>query len=805
MDNPQFNVVVDGTVLDGFETAEVLLQLQQHLKLPEAKATLLIAGKSVTVKRAVDAAVATTFCNRLRALGVNAQVKAVAEPIAAASSVAAENASVKVAPSSQPSTPRYRTQHYFSNSALTAKDTRNSSAFNRAVLRASIACINTLSAYGLLTLFGVGLFLYYLISHAYLLVAPPIVFSATVYIVVSVVLAFIAALLLRPFLPLQRETLTEHLLSPIQDPALFAFTSQLCEQLARKPPEEIVLTTATTHATSLVPGFKNLKAGNYRLTLSLPALENSTLNQFAGLLAADLATQAKPSMLRYRWLANHLSKRFDACTTNQDWLGQRIAMLAQAAPPKLASPLRFLGKVFEFANQYLQKFSAHIQRIDEKLQRPLLEEQDRYCALVSGSNDFSDLMIFHARLKLAAEHANAKNLEDRIDGGLVDDLPALIKHYYEGSDENFPRTLQRKWEAETTPRRNEPPIMRERIEHVVNAAKTGIINDEQSTLCLLQQRDESSRRTTLDHYRNKRLSFDADQLLPVDKLTYAATQDILQRQQAEIYFNGWFKPFRFWSLADYQLIRDMPLQDAAMQLSVCVNEIRRLTPDRAKLLAEYERLQNQLREILIAQHVLAAGKKFSFRYINYDGTTLTPVLEDRQREIGIVTDKLLQQEVVMGGRITLGLRLSGQDEREVVELHDTLRMLHDIGARLHKLSLDCIQLEQLLQRQQMREADYTLPIKKIETKINDASTLLIMRLSDIPYPLEGRHHSMKSFVESALSQPAAKHHSPTLQRVLRLIDILYHVNEKLSRQAADYGAIAEEAYRIEPIRLIPSD
>jgi hypothetical protein len=108
-----------------------------------------------------------------------------------------------------------------------------------------------------------------------------------------------------------------------------------------------------------------------------------------------------------------------------------------------------------------------------------------------------------------------------------------------------------------------------------------------------------------------------------------------------------------------------------------------------------------------------------------------------------------------------------------------------------------------LQRQyQLREADYSLPIKKLETKINDASTLLIVRLNDIPYPLDQRHRSLKSFVEAALAPPSAQPRSPILQRAQRLLDVLYHVNEKLSRQAADYGTIAEEAYRIEPIKLI---
>jgi hypothetical protein len=799
MDSPQFNVIVDGNLLDGFEAGAVLQQLQQKLKLPETKAQLLIAGKNVTVKRAVEEAIANAYCQRLRSLGVNARV----ETNTASTSATVSSALTK----SIAATPISRQiKRYFSDTALGANETNNSSSFKRAVTRAGLAVSAIIFAYGLLALFSVGLFLFYLISHAYLLVAPPILFSATVYFIVSIALAAVSILLLRPLLPQQQKIDMETVLSPVQEPALFDFIAQLCDKLAVKRPEEITLNATAANTTSLLSGFKNFLHGDYRLTLSLPTLENSSLNQFAGILAADLATQAKLPLLRYGSITETARRQLDTCLINRDWLALHTEKLGRKLPSKLMRAYDIARKIIEQSDRYLQKISDRMISIDTKLQRPLLQEQDRYHALIAGSKNFADLMIFRARLAAAIGDANEKNLEDRVEGGLVDDLPGLIKHYYDGAEENFAVTTQRKWDAETTPRRNAPPIARERIEYVANLAKTGMIDDAQPALSLLQYRDELARKTTLNTYRNAGVRFDAANLIPVDELTYAATQDILQRQQAAIYFNDWFRPFRFWSLADYKLISDMPLQDAAAQLSVCVNEIRRLTPDRAKLLSEYERLHNQLREILLAQHVLAAGKKYSFRYLRYDGTTLAPVLDERQKDIASIVEKLSQQEIVMGGRITLGLRLSGQAEREVHELHDALRLLHDIGARLYKLTLDCYQLEQLLQRHyELHEADYSLPIKKLEIKINDACMLLIVRLGDIPYPLDSRHLSLKSFVEVILSQPIDEKLSPILQRAKRLIDILHRVNEKLSRQAADYGAIAEEAYRIEPIKLVGNE
>ena len=819
MDSPQCNVVVDGTVLDGFDAGTVATQLQQQLKLAKPLALALVANKIITVKRNIDAATANTYCTRLRELGVSARVEIAAAGLTgagatendastptAATGMATANDAEPVTPTEAAATSATDAQtHYFPATPLAAADIKTTSAFRRGVTRAALAC--TLTVLGYLALAGVGVifFLFYLVRSAYLFTSP-VLLSTTAYLVSVLLLAILVALLLRPLLSRRRESDAGIQVSPLQQPELFACVAQLCDMLQLPVPQQIAVSTATTNSVALLPGLKNLWRGEYRLTLSLPAMENGSFSQFAAVLAADLATQTYLPLLRYRHLAAGAGARLADCLANRDRLGGGLARLTQAAPAKLKGVLEIGKQIVEQANSGLRKIAARLQRIETRLQNALLHEQDRYSALLAGSEHFAALLVFRARLEAAARDAVDKNLEDRLEGGLVDDLPALIRHYCDGTDENFTRELQREWADAITPRRGEAPLVRERIERVTQSAQPGIVITQQPARALLQQRDDIAQRATLAAYTSAGLHYDRDTLLPVEDLTYAATQDMLLRQQAAVYFNGWFQPFRFWNLADYKLIRDMPSQDAAAQLSVCVNEIRRLTPDRARLLAEYERVHNQLREILLAQHVLAAGKKFAFRYISYDGTSLAPELEQRQQQLAAIMEKLAQQETVMGGRITLGLRLSGQDENAVQELHDTLRLLHGSSARLHKIALDCYQLEQLLQRHhQVREADYSQPIKKLETKIDDTCTLLMVRLNDIPYPLDPRHRSLKSFIEAALEQPADNARSPALQRAQRLLNLLYHVNEKLSRQAADYGTIAEEAYRIEPIKLIGNE
>lgn len=781
MSSEQFNVVVDGQLLPGFDHDTVLVQLQHQLKVADVNARQLLAGNRVTVKRNVTAAVGDAYCAKLRALGVSAQ------------RVAAMNGEAITADAA--------VIDYFSGLPQPLPTSDNRGEFNRAHYRATAQLLGIVASHALVTLLALLATLFYLIHFGYLLTAPPVLFSAPLFLLPLIALLGLCALLLRPWLPTNTASAAAVAVTRAQQPQLFALIEQLCAALAVNTPTEIALSAQTENTVATLPGWKNWWHDNYRLTLGLPALQASDVALYTGMLAGALRTGATKNGLRYSILLEQIRHRNASCIKGEDWLQRYLAVLqtrAERAAPFFAA----LRKWVEQSNRFLRYFATRAEGVNTRFARALLHERDRYLSLIAGSAALPCALLIEEKLRVAATDAHAKNTEDRLDAGFVDNLPALIQHYYENYDEQFERELHRRWDSENTPRRDAPPIERERIEQLT--AEPGAIDNNDPALTLLKNADKIATAVTQQMYRAAGYAFSIDTLLATESLTHAATQDILQRQQAVVYFNNWLKPFRFWKLAEYQLIRDMPLQDAAEQLSVCVNEIRRLSPDRFKLLSEYERTQNQLFELLIAQHVVAAGKTFSFRYQNYDGAPLQALLDERQQHLAILADKLAMQETVMGGRITLGLRLCGQAEHDVVKLHDTLRLINDIAARLQKLQLDVYQLEQLLPRHyQQREADYALPIKRLEEKIADASLLLLVRLGDIPCPLDTRHESLRSYVEAALDKPVSgSSESATATRARRLLDIIFAINDKLSLLAADYGTIAEEAYRIEPIKLV---
>ena len=783
MNDAQFDVIVDGQPLPEFDATLVLAQLQQQLKLPEAKARQLLAAKAVVVKRAVSCEIAQAYCRRLLAIGVATRVMPTATTSSSPAAVVTTN--------------------YFESHPVPLTAARASSIFSRELWWASLRASMVLGGYMAMTLAVILLLVGYLFHFSYLLVTPPLLFSICVFIIPLLGLGLLVALLLRPLLPLQTRTEATHALDRTEQPQLFAFIDSLCASLAVPTPQQISLSVSERNDVALVRGINNFFRGTYRLTLSLPLLDAAPLNEFAATLAGDIATQAKWPALYYRLLRQRTLTRIAVCTAGNDWLQRRCTALSRRCDH---TRFKFMRAVLHYlmlqSNRSLQQIVQRFEHIDLQFIRARQFEHDRYRALIGGVAVVTKILVLESKLERAVADAEALNRQQLDTGKLVDDFPALVNHYFVSLDDGFSRQLKKLWETQTISRRREPAIARERIEHSWTAKNVAIVVNDEPAAVLLQQRSEWARRITVAHYRELGWPVNPDNLLAVDDLTYAATQDILQRQQAEVYFNNWLRPFRFWSLADYQLIRDMPLQDAAQQLNVCINEIRRLTPDRAKLLAEYQRLNQQIQEILLGQHVLAVGKKFAFRYVAYDGTTLQPILEEKQQLLTKVLEQLSMQETVMGGRITLGFRLCGQAERDVELLHDALRLLHDCGARLDKLALDAYQLEQLLGRHyRQREADYSAAIKRLEQKIDDTLMLLLARLSSITDPLDPAHHPLKYRLDAELLK-IAEGKDAILQRARCTLDTLYGLNEKLSLLAADYGTTAEEAYRIEPIKLI---
>jgi hypothetical protein len=796
MSEPLFHVIADGRPAPGFDSATVAQRLSEQLKLAPAQAQRLLGGQPIVAKRAVTRAIADKYCARLGALGVQVHIEAHTET---------QPSPATATPSPPADWPELN--DFFAGIVIPAPCTHSSARYLQQLFSASAQTLGIVFGYSCIVFITAAIFIFFTWHFSYLLSAPPLLFSLPVFIIPWLTLLFAVVFLLRPFFPQDHiASITAPLHAHLQ-PQLFHWLAELCERIEVAMPAEVSIHTQVVDEVTPHKGAAAFLHGRYSLKLSLPLLDNNTLCNSTALLAATLGTQVKPAALRCHRLQGIVSARSSACLENRDWLNKKLAQLeshfASKGPTgtKLSPLFGFLKKIIMQHNRLLTRFSQQLTSVQQHLARHRMLEADRLQTLLIGADNFSESLIRQHKLESAYREADLLNREDRIDGGLVADMPALIRFYVENFDPKAEQLLRKEWReiqgGETL------PTAGERIDAAQKCKTGAVLTSTLPAMTLLKNPAALAQQVTRTLYTELDLAFEAEKLSPVDDIIFVASENLLHKQQAALYFNNWFKPFRFWRVADYALIRDMAVNDAAQQLSVCVNEIRRLTPDRMRLLNEYERLQNQINELLLGQMVLAQGRSFQFRYVVYDGTNLQPLLEERQQQMLKVMEQLATQETIMGGRIALGLRLSGQAPTDAESLHKALQLSVGLENRLYKLGLDVSLLEQLLRHHSQREADYKLPIKRLEEKIHDATLLILERLKEIPYPLDARYPKLSDYVAVLQEKsPRSVSSATVLERAQHLLHALYGFNEALTRLTADCGTVAEEAYNIEPIKLI---
>lgn len=92
--NPQYNVMLTGTLADGADRQQVLAALSARFGLALEKAEGLLAGKPVVVKRGVDEATAQRLCAQLQQMGVLSAAHPIVAPAPAPAAVVAAPAPV---------------------------------------------------------------------------------------------------------------------------------------------------------------------------------------------------------------------------------------------------------------------------------------------------------------------------------------------------------------------------------------------------------------------------------------------------------------------------------------------------------------------------------------------------------------------------------------------------------------------------------------------------------------------------------------------------------------------------------------
>ena len=751
-----FDVVARG-LREGFEREQVLLHLQRHLRLSAAKAQHLLGEQPVVIKKALDRDTAHTYRSRLSALGIETILRPVTHD--------APTSGIEHIPSLLP---------------------RPSFSYTTALWRASARSLTLVTIGFVLAMAATLLLTAHLWRFAYLLSAPPVLFSALIYLLPAIVLLALCLMLWRPWLSARDSS------SPVSpesaSQSLNALVETLSAACAVPAPTAMEFDTGTDIRVIPQAGLRHLNSGRYRLVIGLPLLQCLSQRDCAGLIAGALASRARPLALRCLSFNAVVRAHLEACVNDDDWLGARLTAYAASGPRRLAAVLRAF---LQWPKPLFKRAAMFAVSSDAMLSAKLCAEADRYLLEVVGTDAFCSTLASVRDVERAHGEALRQNFADRQSDALIDDLPALVSFYYGNrahSDFDFDA------DAERTAN-NDALDDAARLHRCGPAHRSGITLPAAGADNPLGVDSTSlTQHATRTFYQNSQ-EHRQRPLIPAARKIFDATEDLQRRRRARTYFNGWFIAQRFWALPDYALIRELPLRDAAEQLNVCVNEVRRLTPDRQQQLAACRRLQREIQEILLGQRVLAAGHAFPFRFPQ-DAKALPEALAQRQQQLALIIEQLDTQDSIMGGRLALGLRLCGQAAGDIEPLHRTLAALRPLDARLQKLDADTQLLEQLLHR---RERGHAQTIAWLEARVDEACALLLQRFGKIDCPFNAKHRSLAHAIEARL--PAGS----IAQRARLLLREVWSINEWLALRAADCGVTAEAAYRIERINRIAAE
>ncbi len=780
--DPQtFNVVSSGQPRAGFERAAVAEAMAQ-LKMAPALVEQLLGGRRLIVKRGVGREVADSYRQRLWSAGLEVDV------VAATAAATATAPSSSVSPS-LPTSTRAVADTPAPTAPINPLSAAARAADRRLAARWLLALLSTAAMPVVLSLLLIGVFAlltHHAISHAIWLQVPPWWWSGLLYLLPLLLGLVAVALLLRPLLvpppPVEAPALGRD-----AEPVLWQLLDEIAGNSGLPLPAGLRLTSGCDSRVALAPGRAGWQRGETVLTLGL-----APLRQPAPLLQATLAAalvEALPRSARLRQLAERVERWLAANADGRDRWQQWLLERTQGDEPP-----RWLG--------LLRGFEPHYQRLATRLfttlltrcraallpaRRAQLLEADRFAAAWTGSARFADWRQTQRCWQWAATWAQPFALEHP-----VENLPALIAHAALQPEPSINLALTVEFNATPTPNATWPSE-RSRIDRI--AALALPTPSPATTELDLSEREIA---VTAADYRAR--GIDAIAPLPTEQSEQLVALLREREQAATRYFNGWLHPERGWRLPDAALIGALSLNDATEQLHVCVNEIRRLTPDRARLLTTRERLQQQLTEFRLGNELLSLRQPFSFRTVGIEPAALPMLIEQKQGEIDKLNEQLALQESIMGGRLALGLRLSGQADEEIDALRAGLDFFSELLERVLRLHGDAELLAGLAARPLTSDARPVL--QRLRERVAENSDRLLRRLEQAPPFPEQHVETPARRVRRRLPATGDTGDSAIAQRALTLCSACRDLHVELSKLAAEWASGSEESYAIETIRRV---
>ncbi|SMF54861.1 hypothetical protein SAMN02745866_03506 [Alteromonadaceae bacterium Bs31] len=632
------------------------------------------------------------------------------------------------------------------------------------------------------------------------------------YLLPSILLSAIIALLLRPWLQKDQADKNWLILKKSQQNSLFQFIEEICQKLNLAVPSKLAINGDLHCKSEYAFKLPNIRHSERTLSIGLPLALNLDNRQFAAILVHELALGRKPAVALLNNMSNFILRRTKAAAENKDSWQSRLSSCRLRTSNKLLKPvISLLLNILAKGSYCLKPYYSLINKINTLVNRSAVKAADEYAIALIGSSGLVHTLVHCQHIQHAFDQAKNRLFNSIGAMVLVDNLPILVQHFLSTNTEQQPGgQIQDAIDQGATQQKESYPSDRERIIHAEDLDVSGLVCRQIAAHELFENMNELCKKGTLLFYANENLSVNTADLVPSSKLMSSVKKDHVRDEINTSYFNRWFNTRSFWRVPSPSTVKNISLGERVQKLNQCVLKIRHATPDYIQLLEVYPRVFQNYVQLSAANEVLKAGYSIhseSIKLTSDQKENFVQHYESSKREFNLLKRQQDKFHELMGMRLFLALSSHPElgKRRIGALLLQTLFTLYQQSQFLDTLSIRVGFLPILSARvNEQHEADLLKKVQRVCKDIDQYSQSAINALHQHQCTFHQDSDSVGEFVLAHVKQEADFKAGSALQAAAYYHEVLFglqEANRLINNQLAIIGRDSEKANNIAPLRI----
>lgn len=624
MQGEQFHVTLTGVRTREQEEAVLRTQLQERFHLRPEQVAPLLQGRRI-VKRGVDKSTAQALVKIFAELGLEAVVESSVQPAPdqpalpqprAPQPARAGRVSAQPLPAQAPAITIAGKNPLEALVALGSQRLprpRTGALYIGGLLLVTLVCITIPVLYMALTA-AIAYGWFWFLTHYHQFMPRNIYAIIFGYAVPGVMGAVLVVFLLRPLFLRRGKPPENVILDPASEAGFIAGVHALCRAIGVSPPREIALTWDANASVRYRTRWLSLVTGHKVLTIGMSLAGGLTARQFIGVLAHEFGHFAQRAGMACSFIVNSVNAWLEHRAYGHDSWEQKLQEWVdghEGDENAVSGVMMTSAVVTLFAISLIRRLMRalfHLSlRVTGYMSRQMEFDADRYEALLAGSAMFRTTARSLRALVHSFHEVNSANIAAWREGRLLRDLPDAVATYAGEFDARRLAAIDAEMDDNTTTRYwdSHPPDI-ERVQNAENQRAAGIFLSEAPATSLFADFGAWSRRVTQLFYREQEVEYGPEHLCPRDEVLGRMRADNNRSEQIGRYFNG---QFRMWPV-----LRIAPGATAGSPgWQQCIDEIRRQSPDIAKVWNQASEAQERRGQLLAALRLQVTSRVLGIR------------------------------------------------------------------------------------------------------------------------------------------------------------------------------------------------